>query len=267
MSTYREIPLSSISAPQNPLRHAIDRQALDELAQSIAAIGMVQPLVVKPAPNGYEVVAGHRRLLAARQVGLAVVPAIVRDGDADATSAVMWAENLARQDLTPVEEARMIRYAIDHDGKSIDQVAERSNRSTAWVRGRLDLLTWPAFALEAVATGQATVAALKPLLDIENETERDRLLGIAISSGATAAVTRGWALQAAGMASDSPETMGARSQLIAPLNSVTVRMPCWGCRAEYDAVALAVVRICRQCIEDVQAQANAISQAPSATTA
>jgi ParB family transcriptional regulator, chromosome partitioning protein len=267
MSTYRVVPVSSISAPQAPLRHAIERGSLDELAASIAQVGVIEPLVVKAAPNGYEVVAGHRRLLAARQCGVATVPVIIRDDDADTARAVMLAENLHRQDLTPVEEARAIVQARDGLGKSIGQIAEMCNRSEAWVRGRIDLLTWPPFALEALVSGNATVSSLRPLMDIENEAERNRLLEVAITSGATSAVTRTWAQQAAGMASMSPETMGARSQLLAPLNSVTVSMPCWSCRVPHDAIGLAVVRICRECVEEVEQQALRAARGADAQTA
>lgn len=254
MSTYRVVPVSSISAPAEPLRHAIERGPLDELAASIAQVGLLEPLIVKAAPNGYEVLAGHRRLLACRQAGLVQVAVMIRDDDAEMQAAVMMAENLHRADLTPIEEARAIVKAREVLGLSIDQVATRCNRSEAWVRGRIDLLSWPSFALDAIAEGRASVSALKPLMDVDNEVERDRLLGCAIEAGATSAVTRTWALQAAGMASDSPETMGGRTRALLPLNNVTVSMPCWSCRDQRDAMSLAVVRICRGCIEDVERQ-------------
>lgn len=264
MSTYRVVPLSSLSAPEAPLRHAMERESLDELARSIAAVGVIQPLTVKQSVNGYEVVAGHRRLLACRAVGLSEVPVIVRADDDVTQVQVMLAENLERQNLNPVEEARTLQRGRDVLGLKIEELAQRSNRSEAWVRGRLDLLTWPMFALEALASGVASVAALRPLMEITNEVERDRLLICAIDAGATAAVTRQWASQALGFASASPDGLSGRDAALVGLNDVTVHMPCFVCRAPHDGFTLQVLRVCRPCIETLESVA---AEPPSATGA
>jgi ParB/RepB/Spo0J family partition protein len=264
MSTFRVVPLSSLSAPEAPLRHAMERESLDDLCRSIATLGLLQPITVKEAPNGYEVVAGHRRLLACRAVGLAEVPVMLRQDDAATQAQVMLAENLERVDLNPVEEARTLQRGRDVLGLSIEELSRRANRSEAWVRGRLELLVWPAFALEALASGVSSVAALKPLMEIDNEVERDRLLVCAIDAGATAAVTRGWAAQALGFASASPETLSGRSAALVGLNDVAVHMPCFACRVPQDAFKLQVLRVCRPCIDAFESVA---AQPPEATGA
>jgi len=261
MSCYRIVPVSSCSAPEAPLRHAMERGSLEELARSIATMGLIQPLTVKTLPNGYEVIAGHRRLLACRMAGVPTVAVLIRDDTTEVEQAVMLVENLHRADLSPVEEARAIQGARTVLGRTITQIADGCSKSEAWVRSRLDLLTWPELALEALETGRSTVAALTPLMQVENPVERDRLLSCAIEAGATSAVTRSWAMQAQGLASDSPETMGSRSRALLPLGGVQVFMPCYSCREQREAFGLEVVRICRPCLEDLE---NAVKQAAPA---
>lgn len=247
MSTYRVVPLSSLSAPEAPLRHAMERGPLEELARSIAKIGLIEPIVVKEAPHGYEVKAGHRRLVACRMAGLGEVPVMIRDDDEETQAAVMLAENIQREDLTPIEEARALQKGRDVLGFSIEQLASQASKSEAWVRGRLELLSWPSIALEALADGRAKVSQLKPLVSIENEVERDRLLACAIDSGATAAVTTVWAQQAQGFASAAPEGMSGRSQALMGVGDVVVHMPCYVCREPRDAFSLQVLRVCGSC--------------------
>lgn len=265
MSTYRVVPLSSLSAPEKPLRHAIERQPLEELARSIAAIGLIEPIVVAEVAHGYEVKAGHRRLLACRMVGLAEVPVMVRADDEETQAAVMLAENIQREDLSPVEEARALQRGRDVLGYSIEQLAGQASKSEAWVRGRLELLTWPAFALEAISDGRAKVAQLKPLVSIENEVERDRLLACAIDSGATAAVTETWARQAQGFATAAPEGLSGRSQALIGVGDVVVSMPCFCCREPRDAFSLQVLRVCRGCVEMLESAGREAAPAPGVT--
>jgi ParB/RepB/Spo0J family partition protein len=265
MPIFQTVPLSSISAPEAPLRHAVERGSLDELAHSIATLGLLQPITVKRTVGGFEVVAGHRRLLACRMAALALVPVSIREDDSETTRAVMLVENLQRSDLTPVEEATAIKAMRDHMGRTVAQIAEGLSRSEAWVRGRIELLDWPPFALEAITAERVSVAALKPLMEIENVVERDRLIGCAIDGGASASVTRLWAAQAQGMASQNPDTMGVRAQAMIPLGDVVVNMPCFCCRESRSAFDLQVVRICRPCLVELDAAAaSAANGSPAA---
>lgn len=252
MSGYMIVPVSACSAPEAPLRHAMERGSLEELARSIQQVGLIQPLVVKKIAQGYEVTAGHRRLLACRMAGVPTVSVIVREDDGEIEAAVMLAENLQRADLSPVEEARAMKAMREVLGRSVEQIALGCSKSEAWVRGRLDLLEWPEAALEALSDGRSSVSALKPLMEIDNIVERDRLISCAVDAGASAQVTRSWAQQAQGYASDSPEMMSAKGRILAPLGGVQVFMPCYSCREPREAFGLEVVRICRPCLEDLE---------------
>jgi ParB family chromosome partitioning protein len=121
--------------PLNP-RGELDPAGLDDLADSIRAQGVLQPLLVTP---GGVVVAGHRRLAAARQAGLAEVPVMVRDLDRAQQQEIMLVENLQRQDLSPVEEARGYRRILD-EGHTTAQLARRIGVPAARINARLVLL-------------------------------------------------------------------------------------------------------------------------------
>lgn len=263
MSEYAEVPVSSIAAPEAPLRLAMDRGGLDDLTQSVRALGLLEPLVVKRAPNGYEVIAGHRRLLACRMAPLEKVPVMIVSGDVEVEQAVMLAENVQREDLSPVEEAHAIRRMRDVLGLSVAAIAERMGKSEAWVRGRVELLSWPEVAARAVAEGRASVSALRPLIEIPDEVERDRLIGCAIDGGATAAVTRQWAAGVMGMACNGLEGNSASARAIAPLAEYIVFMPCFGCRESKPAVDLRVVRICDPCLDEIGRTVSALTEGPS----
>lgn len=168
MSRSLVVHLSSISAPESPLRRAIESGGIEELTQSIRQLGLLNPLTVKKQPVGWEVVAGHRRLLACRMAPLDMVPIMVVETDAVTAAAVSLAENAIREDLTPVEEAHALREWREVLGLSVVEIAGKLGKSEAWVRGRLDLLLWPDRALAAVAAGRAAVSALRPLMDLDD---------------------------------------------------------------------------------------------------
>lgn len=249
MSMYADVPLSVVAAPESPLRSAMERGGIEELAASIRELGLLQPLVVKRCENGFEVVAGHRRLLACRWLGVDRVTVRILDGEDELTRAAMLAENVIRQDLGPVEEARAVQAMVEVMGLTVAQVAQRVSKSEAWVRGRLDLLRWPMRALGAIQAGEASMSALAPLMEVEDEGERDRLIACAVESGATAAVTRAWLAGWRGEQYSSGRELSARSQAAMELADYVVMMPCWCCRESHKAVDLRFVRLCDPCLD------------------
>lgn len=157
-SSYREIPVGEIKAnPANPRR---DAKADDTLIASVKKVGIIEPLIVRPVDEDGEkywmLLAGHRRLDAAVRAGHTTVPAVERDADDPTGVEVMLIENLAREDLTPIEEARGIE-ALVALGRTQRQVAEVLGVSQSHVSKRLTLLKLPEAAREAVDSGGITV--------------------------------------------------------------------------------------------------------------
>lgn len=159
---YAEITELTIDEEFNP-RSAMDEESLAELIESVKRRGILQPLLARIDGDGdLWLVAGHRRLAAARAAGLARVPVLVTT-DSDDMLEDAITENLQRQDLRPVEEARALERAQQQAGLSQKTLAARLGKSPTYVRERLRLLRLPAQAQEAIDAGQIPVSAAKPL--------------------------------------------------------------------------------------------------------
>jgi ParB family chromosome partitioning protein len=142
--TLSNLPVASIRAGQYQPRHHFDEAALDELAASIKAQGLIQPIVVRDLGRGqYELVAGERRWRAAKKAGLSEIPAVIRDIPAQSVLAVALIENIQRQELTALEEAQALRRLIDEFKLSQQQAADAVGRSRAAVANLLRLLELP----------------------------------------------------------------------------------------------------------------------------
>ncbi|HEY4685769.1 MAG TPA: ParB/RepB/Spo0J family partition protein [Dehalococcoidia bacterium] len=162
--------------PQQP-RTAFDPESLAELAESIREHGIIQPLIVsRPAAGGapYQIIAGERRLLAARQAGLARVPVIVREASSQALLELALVENLQREDLGPLEEAGAFRRLADEFGLTQEAIAGRVGRSRSAVANSLRLLTLSAEIRASLARGEITAGHARALLGIDDAAERRR---------------------------------------------------------------------------------------------
>jgi len=139
--------------PRQP-RRRFDEGALAALAESIRARGVLQPIVVRPLAGGtYELVAGERRLRAVRLAGLETVPALVRDTEDGERLELALAENMAREDLNPIEEARACATLVEDLGLTKEEVGRRVGRSRVAVSNLIRLLELPDEALELVESG------------------------------------------------------------------------------------------------------------------
>jgi len=153
-------------SPYQPRQH-FDEQALDELAASIAERGVVLPLLIRPdaaRPGRYEIIAGERRWRAAQKAQLHEVPAIVRTLDDAETLEIALIENLQRQDLSPVEEARGYDRLMQEFGYSQERVGEIFGKSRSHVANTLRLLTLPESVLLLLNQGKLTAGQVRPLI-------------------------------------------------------------------------------------------------------
>ncbi len=140
--TLRNIPIDLLQRGKYQPRSHIDKQALDELADSIRTQGVVQPIVARELNTGnYEIVAGERRWRAAQMAGLETIPAIVRRVPDEAAVAIALIENIQREDLNPLEEASALQQLIDEFGMNHQKVADTVGRSRTAVTNLLRLLT------------------------------------------------------------------------------------------------------------------------------
>jgi ParB family transcriptional regulator, chromosome partitioning protein len=172
----RQIPLELISPNPHQPRDDFDEAALMALSESIRVRGVLQPVLVRPLPGGtYELIAGERRWRAAELAELETVPAIVRHHDDAASLEVALIENMARQDLNPVEEARACAALTEELGLSRADVGRRVGRSRVAVSNLIRLLDLPDEALEAIQAGDLSEGHGRALLTAPDHADRRRL--------------------------------------------------------------------------------------------
>ena len=170
----RRLPIDLIQPGRYQPRQDMHPESLQELADSIRAQGLVQPIVVRPvARNRYEIIAGERRWRAAQLAGLAEVPAVVREVDDRATIAMALIENIQREDLNPLEEAQALARLIDEFGLTHQQAAEAVGRSRTAVTNLLRLLELGEAARELLAAGRLEMGHARALLGLEGAAQRD----------------------------------------------------------------------------------------------
>lgn len=266
--TVQQIPINDLYAsPMNP-RRRYDEASLDELAQSIRNVGILQPLVARPRPNGYfELAAGHRRWMAARKAGLETVPVTVRDlGDVE-LRLVLLTENGQRADVHPLDESDALQALLDA-GLSVGQLSDHLGRPVQWIRRRLLLqacapATRQAYLAGEIELGHAQLAATRtaeeqeaactgddyrlwqePLFDDDGEeqaTEPRRATSVRawadyFQSGAQKLSKAKWDLtdatlfKAAGACSACPKRTGAQAELLPELagDDKCTDEACWG---------------------------------------
>lgn len=166
----RELPLDAVGPGAHQPRRHFDPVALDELSQSIAAQGVVQPIVVRPlSEDRYEIVAGERRWRAARQAGLSTIPAVVRSMDERSAMAVALVENIQRADLNPLEEAEALRKLIERCSLTHEQVAEAVGRSRVAVTNLLRIMELPAPVQSLLREGRLSLGHAKALMGVDPE--------------------------------------------------------------------------------------------------
>jgi ParB family chromosome partitioning protein len=180
----RQIPLELITAnPQQP-RRQFDEESLLTLAESIRARGVIQPVLVKPAADGrYELLAGERRWRAAEMADLETIPALVRQRDNAASLELAVIENMAREDLNPVEEARACAGLVEELGLTREEVGLRVGRSRVAVSNLMRLLELPDEALQLLEQRELTEGHGRALLLTADHTIRRNLARQAAAGG------------------------------------------------------------------------------------
>lgn len=168
--TALEVPLDSIDRNPYQTRASFNEAALDELAQSIAATGVVQPITVRALPDGrYQLIAGERRWLASRKAGKATVPAVVLVASDEQTMEMTIVENLQRADLNPIEQARAYERLGREFQLTQEQMAQRTGKDRASVANFLRLLRLPAAVQQRVEGGDLSFGHARTLLALESE--------------------------------------------------------------------------------------------------
>jgi ParB/RepB/Spo0J family partition protein len=212
-----DLRLEQICEPPQAMRTEIPRDAIFELAQDIKQNGLINPITVRPMPysgsrgacpdyaaNGkcahqhtmiYEIVAGHRRFLAHRYGGIATIRCIVRELSDDEAFAIMTSENLARENVNPVDEAIHTMRLLEHCGGDVEKARAIMNRSRNWIEDRVTIAQMYPELQQALREGKIKIGAALALTKITDETDQRACLGMAISQGASVTIVNYWVAQ------------------------------------------------------------------------
>src|SRR5207248_1545716 len=170
-----EVPVGAVAPnPKQPRTHFED-EPLDALAASIKEVGVLQPIVVRRAGSGYELIAGERRLRAAKRAGLATVPAVVRDSEDSETLREALIENIHRQDLGPIELAEAFRSLLEDLGLKQEELAERVGVSRSHIANTLRLLQCSSEVQQLLADGKIQAGHARALLGMPDAEAQNTL--------------------------------------------------------------------------------------------
>lgn len=191
--TIKDVSLELIDEPKGILRMDINPEDLNDLMQSISEIGLLQPILIATDGERFEVVFGHRRYLAHRKLGLSTIKAIIRDMTQQEIGIARATENIARADLTPIEEASTYKNLIDEYDLTLEQVAKKMSKTPGTIKRRMDLLRMSPLLQQAVHKKQISMTVAEELWPIADEASLEYYLMFAVENGCTREVARQWA--------------------------------------------------------------------------
>jgi ParB family chromosome partitioning protein len=180
---FQELAVTAIKPNRFQPREHFDEEALAALADSIREVGLLQPVLVREVDGGYELIAGERRLRAARRVGLQTVPALVRTTDDAAALEEALVENVHREDLNPLEEAAAYQQLIEDFSLTHEEVAARVGRSRVAITNTLRLMQLPPSILKLIQEGKLKEGHARALLGTPDRSFQEQLARRAVAEG------------------------------------------------------------------------------------
>jgi len=251
--TVRDISLALIDEPGGIVRMDIDPDDLDELAQSISEIGLLQPIMLAKNGERFEVVFGHRRFLAHQKLGLSVVRSIVRVMTQEEIGIARATENISRSDLTPLEEAATYRNLIEHYGMPLERVAKKMSKTPGTIKRRMDILRMPPVLQKAVHKKQISMTVAESLWSITDPASLDYYLLFAIENGCTKEVARSWAKdwKDTQRRSQTSGSEGGRVD-VSPNEPRPSYVPCDICNQPADLNKTKFFRTCPECFKAIK---------------
>lgn len=252
MAEVREIPIGKIQVGEHDQRLKTEDPGIDELAASIGRIGIISPLVVVDVDGVLHLIAGHRRLVAARMAGKLVVPCIVRASEKVLDSEITFAENFFRKDLSPVELAGAIKDCLANEAMTVEQLAAGFHRSVHWVNSMIAIADWPADVQEAIHEAAISVSAASNLACVTDDRYRDFLVRNAVEQGATARTTASW-LQAWRVMQPAKEAITSEPVNAGrPLTPLVPQAPCICCSQIFPVNEMSHVPVCGACVQIIR---------------
>ncbi len=255
--TLENIPLTAITEPDDPSRNRIDSDGIRELAESLNKIGQLQPILLRKKEGRYEVEAGHRRFLAAKSLNWSTIDAIVlNDGEEEDTHLERAHENLIRENLNPVDEAKLVWTLVYHDGRGVESTAKMLCKSEGWVEARMNVLQWPEELISAIEAGQISLTNGKILSKVQDQETRSRLLDSTIEYSPSKRVLERWISDMDTLEYLSNQDIRSESAEIQSADMGTVHMECRVCAYKFQINHMRHIWLCPDCMMAMRNLAN-----------
>jgi len=267
MNLTTDVDISSIIVRDHHNGRAyLDPRRISQLANALAHEPLLHPITLRQTVHGLELVAGRHRVAAFEKLGRATIPALILDCDATTEATLRLSENLARVQLSPLEEARQLAELVALNDQGVDAVAIKLGRSVDWILDRLDILAWPEELMTAVHTKRIPLAAAKLLARISPPDLRAQRIADAGNHGCSAATARLWLQHAGGDDPNAPALPIFSSQVAQFRLSETVAVLCEGCAELKPIESTKLCRWCEQCLHMIQtAQSQSRVMSPCLT--
>lgn len=249
---YKQIGVKLISEPAAAVRFAVSDESVQELADSIRKIGLIEPIIVTAKGKEYEVIAGHRRLMACRLAGLKKIKCIVVDVSDGEQETIKMHENTQRLNISPVEQGVYFCYLIQKKKMKQSEIAEMMNVSEGFVSQRLSIMSWHEELIAAVDGGQISFSSARELSRITEEAALLLHLRQAVEHGVTPRVANVWwqdwlKLQGADIGG---EVERDKSNDTPPGGNTSFN--CGLCGEPFEYNKMVYLRLCNECYRELQ---------------
>lgn len=245
--TFQEIALNLIDRPDQGVRMEISEVEINELAESIRELGLLQPILVHPKGDRYEVIAGDRRYLAHEKLGLETVMCIVKDIPEDEIIWLRAVENLQRKDLTPLEEGCIYVELFNVKGFTVAQIARKMGKSGGVVQRRMDILSMPNSIQKALHDGKINLGVAEELWKCPETAKQDYFLELAIEHGVTVMIVRNWVYDYKKSLRGNPDDVIVGGGGGAPFQEQPIYRACDICKGPVDYKDIIDLRLCPDC--------------------
>lgn len=244
----QDIKLDVIDEPAGVIRLEIEQEELKDLAKNIQAVGLLQPILVRPVNGRFEIIHGHRRYLAHKLLEKTRITCIVRKIDDLHSALARASENSGRVDLSPIEEAAVYANLCDNYGLTTDEVGKHMGKSPGIVKRRMDLLRMPPQLQKAIHQKQISYGVGEELWRIEDIGMVDYYLGFAVDHGVTVAVARGWVKDYRDSKRRAESDVGGGDRQRSPSEPRPIYVTCDLCQGPMELGSEEVIRACSDCV-------------------
>jgi len=247
------LDIEKVDPPTDAVRDLIDPEQVRELAESIRAQGLLQPILVRPSNGRYEVVAGHRRYLAHRLIGEVKIKALVKEMGDEEVFVIRAMENDQREDLNPIEKAKVYKRLKDKFGWSAGQISQKMGRSKPAVLRYLELLEIPDEFQSAVAKKKLAMSVALCLNQIPDEVTKKYYFTSAVENGVTLEVAEAWVNddRKTRAGTVTVEEGGGIEEAAIP-DFVPIFRACVCCLNPIEISKLKIIYVCKECERQVQ---------------